>query len=226
MSDDWDLSYNHGTHEGEDVRCPCPDCGRDTYHTVLTNVVQLGSSESRSMQFWDDYQVVECKGCKRCSFRKVYADSESVDLSRGEADETIEHYPQRINNRRAIPDAHLIPAEVLPIYEETLAALRSNLPILAGIGVRAIVEAVCKHVSATGRTLESRIDDLVPKGFLTSDGARVLHATRLMGNVAAHEMLAHTNDDLIKGIEIAEHLLRTVYVIPAIADGLSRRSST
>ena len=51
--------------------------------------------------------------------------------------------------------------------------------------MRALVEAVCMEKSASGNNIEKRIDDLVNKGVLTTEGADILHSIRLIGNKAA-----------------------------------------
>jgi Domain of unknown function (DUF4145) len=40
-------------------------------------------------------------------------------------------------------------------------ALCSKLPILAGVGIRALIEAVCHDKSAQGSDLRKKIDSLV-----------------------------------------------------------------
>jgi hypothetical protein len=53
-------------------------------------------------------------------------------------------YPSRIAGQAPLRDAHLLPHRLYRIYMETHQALSSNMPILAGIGLRAIIETVCE----------------------------------------------------------------------------------
>lgn len=96
--------------------------------------------------------------------------------------------------------------------------------ILTGIGVRALVEAVCKEVDAGGSNLEERIDALVPD-HLTKQNAEVLHGTRLLGNEAAHEVRPPSKADLEAALEVAQNLLSNVYVIPKLGSGLPKRKA-
>ena len=90
----------------------------------------------------------------------------------------------------------LLPDPVQQIYTESHSALSSKLRVLTGIGIRAVVEAVCKHEAAAGKDLEKRIESLVEKGLIATEDGRVLHSLRFMGNQAAHEVKAHTEDEL------------------------------
>ena len=92
-----------------------------------------------------------------------------------------------------------------------------------GIGLRAIVEAVCEEKAATGSDLIKRIDDLIIKGVTTQSGASILHNIRLMGNASAHEVKANSEEELTTALEVVEHLLLGVYLIPQKAAKLKKK---
>lgn len=98
----------------------------------------------------------------------------------------------------------------------------STLKILAGIGIRALIEAVCAEKKASGRSLSDRIDDLADKNVLTREGAKILHGTRLLGNEAAHEVHPPSDKQLMAALEVAEQLLRNVFILPEIAKDLPK----
>ena len=125
-------------------------------------------------------------------------------------------YPNRIAGRPLLEDLSLIPHGIAEIYEETHLALSGQQPILTGIGLRAIVEAVCKTEGITGK-LVNAINALETKGILTKSGVEILHHIRVLGNDAAHEVKANGQQELLAAFEVVEHLLRSIYVIPAKA---------
>lgn len=88
-----------------------------------------------------------------------------------------------------------------------------GLPVLTGIGIRAIVETVCKERGAKGRNLFKKINSLVTLNLITKLEARVLHDLRFMGNEAAHKVKAHKSDELNLAFDVVEHLLNTVYLL-------------
>jgi hypothetical protein len=138
----------------------------------------------------------------------------------------VELYPSRVVGRNKLRQDHFLPAAVSRIYDETHAALCNKQPILAGVGVRALVETVCKEKSAEGFNLENKIDDLVTKGVLTNSGAEILHGLRIIGNVAAHQVKPHSEQQLSLAMDVVEHLLMDVYILPAATRKLPKRGGS
>jgi hypothetical protein len=110
-----------------------------------------------------------------------------------------------------------LPKGVARVYEETLLAFDTQTPILTAIGIRALVEAICKQCKAAGGNLEKKIDALVVQGVLTKEGAQILHRVRFMGNAAAHETKPPARQSLAVALDVVEHTLKAVYVLPKLA---------
>jgi Domain of unknown function (DUF4145) len=222
-------TVTHNKKQGEEHELPCLYCHVGTKHAVLQSVDVDGEDPRWDYYNTNSYQIVQCKGCESISFRKVHTDSENYEYdeeSQGSYyPETVELYPSRIAGRRKLDKMHFLPLTVQRIYGETYFALINKQPILAGIGIRALVEAVCKEENALGRDLEKRIDDLVLKGILTQAGADILHGTRLMGNMAAHQVKPHTDEELAVAMDVVENLLYNVYLLPKAASVLPKRAA-
>ncbi len=92
--------------------------------------------------------------------------------------------------------------------------MNNEQPVLAGIGIRALVERICKDKQAPGGNLVEKINDLVKLGVLTQDGATILHKIRTLGNDAAHEVKPHKPEQLRLALDVCEHLLQGVYLLP------------
>ena len=215
--------------QGKDVRLLCYQCDRVTVHSVVRSVEYDDeySDGDFSVYSQDAYQIVECRGCESLGFRHTHSNSEDYDNDpdTGEmiTNVKMELFPSRVAGRTEIDDAFTLPREIHSIYSETLAALRGGLPVLAGIGVRAIVETVCREREASGVNLAQRIDALVTQGVLTRDGSSVLHSLRVLGNEAAHEVKPHSLGTLNVAMDVVDHLLMGVYIIPARATRLPAR---
>jgi hypothetical protein len=199
---------------GTQVRAPCRECSRETNHLVVRAVQQQGEDEYQSIWWGTVYQIVQCQGCDAVGFRSVYSDSETVDPD-GNVVQVIKFYPDPYAGRQAIGDAHLLPKDVKRIYEEALEAMNNGQPVLVGIAIRAIIETVCKAKNAPGSNLAQRIDGLVTLNLLAQGGATILHKLRVLGNNAAHEVKAHTTEELSLAMDVVDHLLATVYILPA-----------
>jgi len=165
----------------------------------------------------ESYQIVRCLGCESYSFRSARSNSEVFyPINEGEFIhvEDVQIYPPRAAGRPELRDTHLLPYQVRHVYEETHTALCSEMHILAAIGIRALVEAVCAEEEAQGSSLQKKIDSLVELGVLTQAGADILHQVRSMGNDAAHEVRKHTLETLGTAFDVAENLLQNVYILP------------
>ena len=203
-----------------DVEIPCTRCSGKTTHKVLTSVDVRGEETDGpySIQWCDDYQILECAGCNTKSFRNVSSNSEDYyQISETEYDyQQLELlYPSRIEGRKNLEEEeHYLPNKVRGIYKETITALSNNSPILAGIGLRALIETICKDNDAVGRNLLLKIDDLVAKKILTPAGSQILHKIRSLGNDAAHEVKPHNEKQLGLAMDVVEHVLNDVYILP------------
>lgn len=113
-----------------------------------------------------------------------------------------------MEGRKTLEDSgYYLPNKVEQIYKETIQTLSDNSPILAGIGLRALIETVCKENEAEGDNLFKKIDDLVTKDILTPAGSVILHKIRTLGNDATHEVEPHSETQLGLAMDVAEHLL-------------------
>jgi len=202
---------------GQQLRTACPACRIETKHLVVKAIDIQDSDDEHGMSWATSYQLVQCQGCETVSYRSVSSNSEDVDLETNEPYETIDIYPVRHRERLPLDDVELVPKQLRRVYEETVQALNRNQPILCGVGVRAVIETVAKDQKATGRDLSKQIDNLVSLGVLTKDGAAILHKLRVLGNKAAHEVKAHSAKELRLAMDVVDHLLKAVYILPSQA---------
>lgn len=164
--------------------------------------------------------MVRCRGCETISFAQYSWNSEDTDYE-DQPIQTLILYPSR-TIRKPIERYYCLSDIVRKIYLETLTALSNKAPILAAIGIRAVVEAVCKDKGCNGHNLENNIDLLVEKGHLASDQASFLHLQRFMGNAAAHEISPPVQTELEAALDIAETLLTNLYILPRLAEEMTR----
>jgi hypothetical protein len=206
---------------GTVIDVPCTECKRSTKHKVLASA-DLDVEEwygNNSLQYDGHHQIIQCQGCETTSFRIVSTNSEDYEPVDDHfvcvESETL--YPSRNEGRTPIKDTHLLPPNVQRIYDETIKAMNNDQPVLAGIGIRALVETICKDKQATGQNLFDKINDLIKIGVLTADGAAILHQIRTLGNDAAHEVKPHKAEQLLLALDVCEHLLQGCYLLPYYA---------
>lgn len=198
----------------EIIKSYCHDCCQNTNHKIL-------SEHTKDQQ--DDYQcaishqILQCLGCDTRSFREVFYDIESAHPSYDTDDwiipEDITIYPKAIEGHKKIGDLWELPDIVRIIYSETLTTYREGTKVLAGLGLRATIEAVCNDLKITGKNLEAKINKLVSSGYISKIDAERLHGIRFMGNDAAHDIKKPNDIALSIALKIIEHLIVSVYIL-------------
>lgn len=200
--------------------CPCRRCRHITKHEVIHEHTEQGEvPDDIALNWTHEYQTVRCLGCGTVAFRMATGTNENVaEVRQGEWEYVpdVEIFPTPNLGRAALESSHLLPTKVERIYSETLACLNASNPVLSGIGIRAIVETVCKDQGAFGRDLYQKINDLKDRRGLADAGATILHNLRVLGNNAAHEVAPHSVEELTLAIEVIDHLLLGVYVLPKL----------
>ncbi|HJS09406.1 MAG TPA: DUF4145 domain-containing protein [Pirellulales bacterium] len=133
---------------------------------------------------------------------------------------TWHRYPNAIVGHRELEYLHVAPRVIQQIYRQSVTAYAGEAYILAGIGLRATIEAVCNHLEISGNSLERRIDQLFKGGYISNSDKGRLHAIRFLGNDAAHEIKQPKRSDLRVALEIVEHLINSVFILEHRANGL------
>ena len=200
---------------GSSVTATCAGCERPTKHKVVASVESRvksdeGYSRQETIHEVGQYQIIQCQGCEIISFRQLSPVS-------GTDDYLEELYPDRTERRSPSRDCVWYPPNVREIYYEVIYALNAHLATLTGIGIRVLLETISKDRRAVGRNLKEKVDNLVDIGVLTTEGAQILHKIRALGNGAAHDATPHAPELLALAIDVLEHLLRGVYVLPQAA---------
>lgn len=205
------------------IRLACIKCSGETWHTTMGSVLHKYSEELGSHSFYanTDHRIVQCNGCLNITYLSSSTNSEEVDYDEdGDAyhPATVKMYPPRTLKRLIEGiDLFALPDQTRDLLTETRGALANEYRVLAGIGLRGLIETVVKAQGSKGHDLQKKIDDLVTQRILTPARADILHQIRAIGNVAAHEALPHTTEQLNLALEAIEHVLQEVYVLPAKA---------
>jgi hypothetical protein len=121
---------------------------------------------------------------------------------------------------------YFLPPVIRKIYEQTLRALAEQANVLASIGLRACIEAVCNELSIAATSLEKRIDLLFKAGHVSNGDKKRLHAIRFLGNDAAHEIREPKLAEIRIALQIVEHLLNTVFILESRAQSLELVAET
>lgn len=225
------------------VNVLCVECNRTTKHRVAASLDKDGTHyeqrEGWSVEWVDNYQVVQCQGCETVTFRHLHWFSEDYYPEYDEDGTTERLYPKRDANSLKAEALLNVPTTLRRIYGEVIDCFNNDALTLCAAGLRAMVEGLCADRGITdgpvicsakgGGTqevrkdnLEGKISGLYEKGLLTQSSAQTLHEHRYLGNDAVHELARPSQGELKLAIEIIEHTLEQLYEIPQKALDLKR----
>lgn len=199
----------------------CPNCQLNTNHKILFETSK--TSEHNADFHWSkNYDIIECLGCENIQFRTRYSNEDMIDHDpiTGDIDyyDDIKYYPRNLLNHKILDNVYYLPDKIRVVYIETVEAFKNNCYLLSGVGLRAVIEAICLAQNISGKNLEIKINNLVKNKLITEkDGSR-LHGIRFLGNDSVHEMEVPKEQKLRIAIEIVEHLIKNLYLIDIEAD--------
>lgn len=136
------------------IKSYCISCSCETNHSVLSEHTE-SYRDDYSCNY--AYQITECMGCNTKSFRRVFEDIESayqIGDDEWEVPTSIDVYPKFIKGHRSLNGDYCLPDVVGRIYKEVLLAMQEDALILAGLGLRGTIEAVCNDLQITDHRSE------------------------------------------------------------------------
>lgn len=199
----------------------CRSCKRITSHDIDRDKLiddEYGVDYFFVPEAGTSYQIVVCRGCKTKSFRILrYRQKSHYELSLDDDDifsYKYELYPKDIpwHEDKFSEYKEYIPFNIYQLYHEVLSAIQEEAYILAGIGLRSIIEGICKDRGMKGDLLE-QIEKLAKESYISSDNKDILHGIRFMGNAAAHDLDRPKTDSIKYVLEVADHLIESIYIL-------------
>ncbi len=200
------------------TRSNCRTCARSTRHEILFSFDDPGNEYYQEVDRW---QVLQCRGCDTLGFRHQNEDHENLQEWEGTVEPTvvIRCYPHAIPEHKLLSHINSVPALIQNVYKQSVTAYAAGSSIIAGMGLRTTIEAVCNHLEISGASLEKRIDALLKNGHISSSDKKRLHGIRFLGNDAAHNIRNPSLAELRVALEIIEHLINSVFILEMRAKG-------
>jgi len=201
----------------------CHSCRQETNHKILSNakfsvIYYSDDAFDNSMDATTTIEVIQCQGCMSPSIRYSSWDSENFDYHSDGLEPiiTYDFHPKR-NQLMVFDKAYELPPALEDLYIETVNAINNGSPTIAGIGIRGLIETICREEKIEGANLEKKIDNLFTSGKISKDSRDILHSLRLVYNKSAHESLKPSKEQLYISLEVIELLLKQLYIHSPLA---------
>ncbi len=205
--------------EGEVIKIHCTSCNVSTNQLIRAKFAPKFRAEYELFEY-NEYCVAECLGCNNIFFIHVrWDDNEESKDENGDPIKVMSHFVEDelwfedhdfLNEQ----DLDVLPAMIFGMYEELQKALQKEMRLLAGIGMRMLIEAVCLNQKITEKNLQDQIKSLLSLGYISKNDFDVLDELRKIGNLSVHKIKPPSDSILEAALEAVNHLLRAIYVVP------------
>ena len=209
---------------GDQFRIYCNWCQQPTNHFLkalhrspvdwyLATIGEIDRDAVAEDAQYVEYRLWHCAGCDTGTFEIIYNEGEPYAPS-------ARWLTPRQYFGVGTKTFHHLPSTLKAIYEESIYAYNHNKLVLCTIGLRALLEGICKDKGITGRNLKDKIDGLntlLPQHIVDN-----LHVYRKAGNEAAHELQPQSQFNLRQYIDLIEDLLNFLYELDHKASRIDR----
>lgn len=214
---------------GEVINTHCLSCDRSTNQFIRAKFAPKFQAEYELYKN-NEYCIAECLGCNNISFMHIrWGDDDESKDENGDPIKIMSHFVEddrwledyQFLNEEELDD---LPAMIFYMYEELQGALQREMRVLAGVGMRMLIEAVCLNRKIEGKILQHQIESLLSLGLISKNDFDVLDELRKIGNNSAHKIKAPSDSVLEAALEAVNHLLRTIYIVPKRTRRLKAKS--
>ena len=216
--------YTIKTDQNESLFFYCNICRTKTSHKTIVEASRVNDDPDPCSEAFtcESYRIAECSGCHTVRFIENNVFSEEVDFEDRVNSKELHCRIYPISEEGALSESRLnelefvLPACVKRIYEETLIAIKNKLFVIAGIGLRGVLDAVCrdKGIGKGKITLAERLNIMLKENLITPDQKGILDAVKDLGNDSAHEGKVLKSYEVERALIVVEHLLDTLYLLP------------
>ena len=214
----------------------CNHCRAETKHHLNTTytrrreylsgklvfISSIGDSKGESNETDEFDETINslwiCSGCNDITLEVRSTNSSAVERD-GSYIYSVRLYPEREETKVYEKRFYKIPQKLHIIYGEIIEAFNKESFVLCAIGLRTLIEGIAADLDISERNLERKIDGL--NHVLPENIVKNLHNLRFMGNEAAHEITAPSEQELRLAIDICEDILNFLYDLNYKATNLS-----
>lgn len=210
----------------EIVMALCPRCEGERECTLLFHTERNWSDDEVPLWGWDRHETIQCRGCKTVFFRHLSRFSEDWD---GEEDGPlrIKHYPEverkNLSSRFDILFELSVSKKLHSLIQEIYGALNNNLPWLAAMGIRALVELLAEELTAKkfARTVDC-VNCMVDEGWISKRQSETIDAAVELGHSAIHRGHAPKNEHVRLALDILESIIELAIVSKEKAEDIKK----
>ncbi|QNB11545.1 DUF4145 domain-containing protein [Paraburkholderia tropica] len=204
------------------TKAHCNTCGGDRNHGIAHCEKASWSDDEYGVHGDDTYEMLKCLGCETITLRHTSWVSAEDDVR-------ISYFPQSIfRPKPKWLDAlwlELSPTDLF-VYEllgEIYVALHNDLKSLAAMGVRSLIEKVMISKTGDKGTFAKNLAEFENLGFVSTKQKERIEAILDAGHATIHRDFKPALSDVITLVDMAEHIVETVYLHESKITALKKR---
>lgn len=194
----------------------CNNCSCETRHSVLYHKKKRDVEEVDNQVVWyedNNYYFAECLGCENIT---LHIESSYSGLN-DEIDVT--QYPPKIIRKEPkwlyqIDDNGIIfeQSDKVELFKEIYIALKNNMPRLAIMGVRALLEIVMiENIGDQGSFVKNLLK-LKEDGYISNYQFEAIKKVIEAGHASMHRSYKASNSEISSIMDITENIIESIYI--------------
>lgn len=188
----------------------CRHCGNKSCMEIVSRGSRLEVEYENGAPAYDYgfyCHVLHCPACENLTLRRA-EEGPWIDMYDRASWEIV--YPR---NEVSLEN---LPADIQSAYDAACKVKGVDANFFA-MGLRRVLEYVCKDKNASGRTLQDKLNNLAEQEIIPKTLAEMAHQLRALGNVGAHPELGELSPKEIPVLgDICRAILEYVYYAPAL----------
>lgn len=203
------------------TKAHCNTCGPGKSHEILHSEKTKWVSDEDQIFGGDTYETLKCGGCAEVKLRhrSWFSENDDDDITYFPA-LLFRRKPEWFNELRRLKKDEKF---VLRLLKEIYVALQYDLPALALMGVRALLERVMISKTGDQGTFMENITEFEKIGHVSHLQRARLATILEAGHATMHRGYEPEKNDVITALDLTEHIVQTVYLHDAKINELKER---
>jgi len=171
------------------------------------------------------YMLIECAGCGEYSFLVREPEYNALPDEPQYFDWNYYHENKyKTYTFLREDEQQFLPDKLYRLYDSIKENFQIGSQFIIPVALRMMVEGICTNKQITGKSLLNKIENLHKDSVISTIEKDILNKLRILGNQSVHEMKEWQMETLGYALDIINHIIRAVYILPKINNKIKVKS--
>lgn len=212
------------------IKAHCNTCDGYRNHEVLHRHGDPDYDDESGIHFQNEYSTLKCCGCDSIKLLHKYFWSDfPLDDETCEPAEINNYFPPAIfrkHPRWLNQLSRELSAEndfVEKLLSEIYVALQNDLPSLATMGIRSLLEKIMISKTGDKKSFSANLNEFEKLGYVSRVQKKRIETILEAGHATIHRNFIPTTSDVITLVDLSENIIETVYLHEKKVNKLKKR---